>query len=251
MEFRRVLFRSLGFNWETAALYSQATVRDVQDGISATLLQQNLALSTPDAYNPFSGGNPDDPTGLPISAGNLAAGEDFRIKTVRRGKSTLAQWDLRASKADLLTLPAGDVGMAIGAELRRDSYLDDRDERVDGTMTWTDSVTGFEQPSDLFGVSPTPDTKGSRTVFAAYAELAVPLIAPEMNIPLVRSFELQLAGRYEHYSDFGSIAKPKIAGAWDLFNGWRIRGSGAQGFRAPNLEQTKATIITRGNTRRD
>src|SRR3546814_9115483 len=39
---------ALGFNWETAALYSQATVRDVQDGISATLLQQNLALSTPD-----------------------------------------------------------------------------------------------------------------------------------------------------------------------------------------------------------
>src|SRR3546814_18109042 len=72
-----------------------------------------------------------------------------------------------------------------------------------------------------------------------------------MNIPLVRSFELQLAGRYEHYSDFGSIAKPKIAGAWDLFDGWRIRGSWAQGFRAPNLEQTKATIITRGNTRRD
>src|SRR3546814_13162852 len=94
------------FNWETAALYSQATVRDVQDGISATLLQQNLALSTPDAYNPFSGGNPDDPTGLPISAGNLDAGEDFRIKTVRRGKSTLAQWDIRASKADLLTGPA-------------------------------------------------------------------------------------------------------------------------------------------------
>src|SRR3546814_15070638 len=74
--------------------------------------------------------------------------------TVRHEKATLAQWDLRASKADLLTLPAGDVGMAIGAELRRDSYLDDRDERVDGTMTWTDSVTGFEQPSDLFGVSP-------------------------------------------------------------------------------------------------
>src|SRR3546814_21181621 len=90
-------------------------------------------------------------------------------------------------------------------------------------------------------------TKGSRTVFAAYAELAVPLIAPEMNIPLVRSFELQLAGRYEHYSDLGSIAKPKIAGAWDLFDGWRIRGSWAQGFRAPNLEQTKATIIKIGS----
>src|SRR3546814_20653819 len=88
---------ALGFNWETAALYSQATVRDVQDGISATLLQQNLALSTPDAYNPFSGGNPDDPTGLPISAGNLAAGGDFRIKPVRRGKEHLAQREIERS----------------------------------------------------------------------------------------------------------------------------------------------------------
>lgn len=242
---------ALGFDWETALLYSEATVRDVQDGISATLLQQNLALSTPDAYNPFAGGDPDDPTGPPTSTGNLAAGDDFLIKTTRRGKSTLAQWDFRASKADLFALPAGDVGMAIGAELRRDSYLDDRDERVDGTITWTDSVTGVEQPSDLFGVSPTPDTKGSRTVFAAYTELAVPLISPEMNVPLIRSLELQLAGRYEHYSDFGSIAKPKIAAAWDLFDGWRIRGSWAQGFRAPNLEQTNATVITRGNTRTD
>lgn len=242
---------ALGFDWESALLYSQATVRDVQDGISATLLQQNLALSTPDAYNPFAGGNPADPMGPPIDAGNVAAGEDFLIKSVRRGKSTLAQWDFRASKADLFALPAGDVGMAIGAELRRDSYLDDRDERVDGTITWTDSVTGIEQPSDLFGVSPTPDTKGSRTVFAAYTEFAVPLISPEMNVPLIRSLEVQLAGRYEHYSDFGSIAKPKIAAAWDLFDGWRIRGSWAQGFRAPNLEQTNATIITRGNTRTD
>jgi len=141
--------------------------------------------------------------------------------------------------------------MAIGTEVRRDSYVDDRDGRVDGTTTWTDTVTGIVQPSDLFGVSPTPDTQGSRTVVAAYAELAVPLIAPEMNVPLIRSLELQLAGRYEHYSDFGSIAKPKVAAAWDLFEGLRVRGSWAQGFRAPNLEQTNATVITRGNTRTD
>jgi iron complex outermembrane receptor protein len=32
-----------------------------------------------------------------------------------------------------------------------------------------------------------------------------------MNIPLVRRFDVQLAGRYEHYSDFGSVARPKIA----------------------------------------
>nr|WP_315457947.1 TonB-dependent receptor [uncultured Sphingorhabdus sp.] len=242
---------ALGFNWETAALYSQATVRDVQDGISATLLQQNLALSTPDAYNPFNGGSAANPTGPDTTPSNQTALDAIAIKTIRAGKSTLAQWDFRASKADLLTLPAGDVGMAFGLEMRRDSYLDDRDDRVDGTTKWTDTVTGVVQESDLFGVSPTPDTKGSRTVAAAFAELAVPLIAPEMEVPLVRSLELQLAARYENYSDFGSIAKPKVAAAWDLFDGWRMRGSWAQGFRAPNLEQTKATIITRGNTRTD
>lgn len=242
---------ALGFHWESALVYSEASVRDTQDGISATLLQRNLALSTPDAYNPFNGGNPADPTGIDTSPSNQAALDAIRIKTVRRGKATLAMWDFKASKADLFALPAGDVGMAIGGEVRRDSQLDDRDQRVDGTITWTDTVAGIVQPSDLFGVSPTPDTRGSRTVMAAYAEFAVPLVSPEMNVPLIRSLNLQLAGRYEHYSDFGSIAKPKVAAAWDLFDGWRIRASWAQGFRAPNLEQTNATVVTRGNTRTD
>lgn len=240
-----------GFKWESALLYSEATVRDVQDGVSATALQQSLALSTPDAYNPFNGGNPADPQGLDTSPSSQTARDAIRVKAVRRDKATLAQWDFRASKADLLALPAGNLGMALGLEARRDTQLDDRDSRVDGTITWTDSVTGVVQPSDLFGVSPTPDTKGARTVFSAYAEFAVPVISPEMNVPLVRSFELQFAGRYEHYSDFGSIAKPKVALAWDLFKGLRIRGSWAQGFRAPTLEQTNATIVTRGNTRTD
>ena len=242
---------ALGFRWETAALYSEATVVDEQDGISATKLQQQLALSTPDAYNPFNGGNPNDPTGLDTARSSQAALDAIRINTVRKGKTTLAQWDFKASRPDLLTLPAGNVGMAFGAEVRRDTQLDDRDDRVDGTITWTDTVTGVVQPSDLYGVSPTPDTRGTRTVAAAYLEFAVPVVSPEMNVPLMRSLELQLAGRYEHYSDFGSIAKPKIAAAWDLLEGWRVRGSWAQGFRAPNLEQTNATLVTRGNTRTD
>ncbi len=253
-QFRAVLGlrgEALGFNWETAGVYSEATVSDVQDGISSTALQQNLALSTPDAYNPFNGGSATNPTGPDTSVSSQAALDAIRIKTVRRGKSTLAEWDFRASRPDLFALPAGDVGMALGAEIRRDTQLDDRDPRVDGTIKWTDTVLGVVQDSDLFGVSPTPDTRGARTVFAAYAELAIPVISPEMDIPLVRSLTLQAAGRYEHYSDFGSIAKPKIAMAWDLFEGWRIRGSWAQGFRAPNLEQTNATVVTRGNTRTD
>jgi iron complex outermembrane recepter protein len=242
---------ALGFDWESALLYSKATVRDQQNGISAIALQENLALSTPDAYNPFNGGNPADPTGLDTTPSNQAALDAIRVDAVRAGRSTLAQWDFRASRPDLLALPAGDVGIAFGTELRRDSYFENRSDLVDGTITWTDTVTGEVQPSALYGVSPTPDARGSRTVFAAFTELAIPLISPDMEVPLIRSFDLQIAGRYEHYSDFGSIAKPKVAAAWDLFEGWRIRGSWAQGFRAPNLEQTNTGVVERGNTRTD
>jgi iron complex outermembrane receptor protein len=77
------------------------------------------------------------------------------------------------------------------------------------------------------------------------------VISPEMGIPLVRSIELQLAGRAEKYSDVGSVAKPKVAVAWDLVDGFRVRGSWAQGFKAPNLEQINATVVTRANTRTD
>jgi outer membrane receptor protein involved in Fe transport len=56
---------------------------------------------------------------------------------------------------------------------------------------------------------------------------------------------MQIAGRFEEYSDFGSVAKPKVAVAWDVIDGLRFRGSYSEGFRAPNLEQVNATQYAR------
>ena len=240
-----------GFHWDTAILYSDAGNTDTQDGISATALQQNLALSTPDAYDPFNGGNPGNPTGIDTTQSSKAALNAIHIKSVLKDYNTLTLWDFKVSRPDLLKLPGGDLGIAAGVEVRRETMEDNRDPRVDGTITWTDVVTGVVQPSDLYGVSPTPDTKGSRVVSSAYAELAVPVISPGMGIPLVRNVQLQLAGRYEQYSDFGGVATPKVAGFWDVFDGFRIRGSWSQGFAAPNLLQENATLVTRGNTNTD
>lgn len=244
-------FELAGFDVETAALYSEATVLDRSDGISQTLLQRQLALSTPDAYNPFNGGSLGSPSGFDLTPSNAAALDAIRITTDRRSKSTLALADIKVSKRDLLALPAGDVGIAFGAEVRKETQRDNRDDRVDGTITFTDAVSGFVNPSDLVGSSPSPDTSGRRTVFAAYGELAIPLISPEMNVPLVHRFDLQVAGRFENYSDAGSVAKPKVAAAWDIVDGLRLRGSYAEGFKAPNLEQVNATVVTRSNTRTD
>ncbi|MBO9560795.1 MAG: TonB-dependent receptor [Caulobacter sp.] len=240
-----------GWHWDSALLYSKAEVKDTSDGVSATLLQKQLALSTPDAYNPFNGGNVANPSVGDSTASSEAARNAIRVKSTRDSTSTLASWDFRVSKADLFHLPAGDVGVAAGIEARRETQKDDRDARVDGTIKYTNSVTGITYDSDLIGTSTSPDTKGHRTVASAYAELAVPVISPEMGIPLVRNVEMQLAGRYEDYSDVGDVAKPKVAVAWDLVDGLRLRGSWSEGFKAPNLEQINATVVTRSNTRTD
>ncbi len=240
-----------GFNWDSGLLYSEAEVEDVSDGISATALQKQLALSTPDAYNPFNGGDPNRPSFGDTTPSSAAAINAIRVKAVRKSTSTLAMWDFKVSRPDLYRLPAGDLGVAAGVEYRRETQKDDRDARVDGTITFTNPITGVNYGSDLIGVSPSPDTKGSRNVSSAYVEFAVPLVSPEMNIPFVHNLEAQVAGRYESYSDVGDVAKPKIALAWDIIEGVRLRGSWAQGFRPPNLEQINATLVTRSNTRTD
>jgi outer membrane receptor protein involved in Fe transport len=251
----RLLFglrgKKFGFDWDSAALYSWATVDDVSDQISNTLLEKQLSLSTPDAYNPFSGGDPANPSigdSTPNPQGSTAP---FIVKATRSNKTTLALWDFKISRPDLLTLPGGPLGIAAGIEYRRETYLDNRDPRQDTTIKYTDPVTKIVYGSDIAGASPSPDVRGHRSVQSAYLELAVPVVGPDMKVPLVRSIDMQLAGRFENYSDVGSVAKPKIAASWDVFDGLRFRASWSEGFRAPNLEQLNTPVLERYNNRTD
>lgn len=234
-----------GFDWESAVVYSEAEAEDVSPNINMTALQKQLALSTPDAYNPFSGGCVATPSYGDCSPSSQAAIDAIVFDMRRVSRTTLTMADFKLSRGDLFNLPAGPAGMAFGLEARRETQKDDRDENVDGTYTFVDMVTGATNLSNVSAVSPNPDTKGSREVFSTYVEFALPLVSPEMNIPLMYQVDVQLAGRYEHYSDFGSVAKPKIAMAWDVVPGVRVRGSYSEGFRAPNLEQTNATQYSR------
>lgn len=234
-----------GFDWETALLYSEAEAEDISPNINMTALQQQLALSTPDAYNPFGGGCIATPSYADCSPSSQAAIDAIVFDLRRLSRTTLTLADFKMSRGDLFELPAGPVGVAFGAEVRYETQEDDRDENLDGTFTFTDMVSGERNLSNVSAVSPNPDTEGDRTVAGAFVEFAVPLVSPEMNIPLVRSINVQLAGRAEHYSDFGSVAKPKIAVAWDIVDGLRIRASYSEGFRAPNLEQVNATQYAR------
>ncbi|WP_242076694.1 TonB-dependent receptor domain-containing protein [Brevundimonas diminuta] len=240
-----------GFDWESALLYSEAEATDSSNAVNLTALQANLALSTPDAYNPFSGGCVNDTSFGDCTPSSQAAIDAITTDLTRVSKTTLALWDFKLSRADVFALPAGPVGMALGVEARREIQRDDRDADLDGTNVFRDSVSGEISQSNIAAVSSNPDTYGKREVYSAYVEFAVPVVSPEMNIPMVRSLDFQLAGRYEHYSDFGDVAKPKIAMAWDLVEGVRVRGSYSEGFRAPNLEQTNAAQYGRLSTNND
>ncbi|WP_158764737.1 TonB-dependent receptor domain-containing protein [Terricaulis silvestris] len=234
-----------GFDWESALLYAEAEAEDTSPNINMTALQAQLALSTPDAYNPFSGGCVATTSFGDCSPSSQAAIDAISFDLRRVSRSSLAMADLRFSRNDLFSLPGGNIGVAIGGEIREERQSDDRDANLDGTNTFVDMVTGETNLSNVAAVSPNPDTKGSRTITAAYVEFAVPIVSPDMNIPLVHALDLQIAGRVEDYSDFGSVAKPKFALAWDVFDGLRFRGSYSEGFRAPNLEQVNATQYSR------
>ncbi len=233
------------FDFDAAFLYSEAQATDVSNAIDMTKLQASLALSTPDAYNPFSGGCAATPSLGDCTPSSPTAIDAISFDLVRRSKTTLALGDFKISRPDLLSLPGGDLGIALGVEARRETQADIRDDNLNGTNPFRDAVTGDVSISNVAAVSPTPSTRGQRTVFSAFAELAIPVISPEMDVPLVRRLDVQLAGRYEHYSDFGSVAKPKIAAALDIVDGFRFRGSYSLGFRAPNLEQTNTVQYSR------
>lgn len=240
-----------GFDWESAVLYSAATTEDTQYGsISNSLFAEALGWNTPDAYNPFYGGNLEDWRAPKDSGQNQAAIDYFTVPVVRKSKATLFQVDTRFIREDLFSLPAGNVGVAFGAEWRRESLDDDRDARLDGTITYTNPLTGAIT-SDVLGASPSGDNSGDRNVGSLYAEFAVPLVSPSMGIPLVRSLELQVAGRYERYSDFGGVTKPKVALAWDIAEGLMARASWSQSFLAPNILQMYSEGTTVSNTRTD
>lgn len=240
------------WKWETAVTYAEAKTNDnTHDAVSATLFQKQLGLATPDAYNPFNGGT--DPAysmgdARPSNANSIAP---FLVEVYRIGKTSLATGDFRINTADLFQLPGGSVGVAAGLEWRRETFADNRDDRLDGTIRYRDSVTGIQYGTDVLGASGAPDVKADRSVWAAFAELALPLVSPEMNVPLVSAFDVQLAGRYERYSDFGSVSKPKVAALWEVLEGMKFRGSWSKSFRAPNLPQFYSDGATVSNTRTD
>ena len=121
---------------------------------------------------------------------------------------------------ELFDLPAGAVGMAAGLEHR--------------------SVSGYDRPGQFeqSGYSTDPAgnaTVGTYTVREAYLEFNVPLLK---NKPLAQLLSVDIASRYSDYSNFGNTTNSKASVMWKPVRDLLVRGTYAQGFRAPTLSDT-------------
>lgn len=234
------------WDFDTAFVTSAAETLDRTDNrFSLTEAFALAGLENPGAINYWNGAG--DYTNNAIDTSLNAAGnlDSAYVSVDRFARTRLTLADFKVSNASLFDLPAGGLGVAGGIEFRRQTYEDDRDPRLDGTRTFFNPIRNIDVPSDVAGSSDTPDTFGKREVFSVFAELAVPLVAPDMDVPLVESLDLQLAARFEDYDDIGNVTKPRLAMSWYPTEWLQFRGSYSEGFRAPNLPQTSEPEISR------
>lgn len=83
----------------------------------------------------------------------------------------------------------------------------------------------------------------SRDSYYAFGELSIPVIAPAQGSALGSSLDLSMAGRYEHYSQLGSVTTPKFGVIYAPLEGVRLKGSWGRSFRAATFyEQYSPTL---------
>jgi len=175
------------------------------------------------------------PVGAPTPTSAYAGTISFFQTTVNADASAQLYWGLKAP-----------LNLSFGAEYRNDqygiregepaSYMRGRGPdtlvlRADGTRGGL-AAAGIQ----VFpGFQPVDAKSIGRNSVALYAEA-------EQN--LTDNFLLNLAGRFENFSDFGSTINGKAALRFEFIKGYAIRGSVSTGFRAPSMQQIGFSTVS-------
>ncbi|MCC6416145.1 MAG: TonB-dependent receptor [Opitutaceae bacterium] len=216
------LIGSLGDTWVWDASYNYQTqdLRYLTRVFNGAALP--AALSNPDAslrINPFA------------SAAQSAVYEQLATYPSSLGKVKSGTWSVDAS-GELFDIWSGPVQLAVGATHTTN--------KNDNTVT---SYSTAPTP-----VKTTRNVSGERSSYAVYSEFLVPLVSKEQDIPLVRRFDVQLAGRYEDQDDAGDTTVPKVGFAWVPVETLLFRASYSKGFRAPALTELQVSNSTSNST---
>ena len=188
------------WSWEAAYSYikSESNERGVDGYPNIVRVQESIDNGS---FNPFE------------RQQNSQEVYDFmETTTLRVGKSTNRILDAKLS-GPIMEMDAGEVLLAVGAEYREESIMDNPDDQY---------LNG-----EIFGTEST-QAAGSRDSTSIFAEVIV---------PVTEDFEMQLALRHEDYSDFGTTTDPKISFLYTPMDNLSLRGSFGTAFRAPSLVQ--------------
>jgi outer membrane receptor protein involved in Fe transport len=236
-------------NWQVDAYYqygrnefrsdftNKVITRNVNAALDATTLNgQPVCRINVDA-NPAN----DDPACVPLNpfgygnGPNFAAAKAYVTSTGFQTNVTTQHVVAGNLTGELLQLPAGGLGVAIGGEFRSD-------EVVGNTDPLSQANAFINQNGSL--------VSGKIEVREFYGELNVPLLAGQ---PFARELGLDGAVRQTHYrrsSDFFTsssvdVTTWKVGGVWAPIDGVRFRVSRSRDIRAPNVAELFGPVTTR------
>jgi iron complex outermembrane receptor protein len=146
------------------------------------------------------------------SLAQVAADPSIGHDVVTHNKSQISQWDIKGTR-EFGQLPGGAIGVAAGGEVRRETIGLDPDPLV--------------ASGQIYGLANTI-LDSSRNVKSAFVE---------MRFPVLKSVEINWAGRVDKYDNLDRNFVPKYGFKWNVTDMFAFRGSYAKGFRAPSLSQ--------------
>lgn len=205
---------AMGWDFDTALLHSESKL-DLNYTNMYNMQVMAAALSDPSSkYFPYYIG---------AQANKNPASLYAALVTNATSHSTtkLDIVDFKASR-ELMQLPGGALGVAVGAEHRR--------EKLDNP-----SLSGTE--NGAINASYVA-AKGDQNISAVFVELAAPVLP---------SVELSAAARYDKYKNFSSTT-PKLGAKWTPLKTFALRGTYSEGFRAPGPAEAGAASQSTGSS---
>jgi iron complex outermembrane receptor protein len=121
----------------------------------------------------------------------------------------------------------GPLTVSAGIEYRRETYetkRGDLESYIPGPVLGN-AIGAQAAP----GLTPADEVDLDRDVVGLYVELAAEVL-PDLLV--------DVAGRYEHYSDFGGEVTGKLSAAYTLGDVVTLRGAVSNSFRAPGIQQS-------------
>ena len=202
------LKRDIDGNWQVRGLanYSHSNSSFFLNGVNSVRLAAAGSSSNPaTAINPYN-----------IAATNPALIADL-IDNEIAGEAKDDLLNFRGIlDGRLLTLPGGDVRVAVGYEFMRDEFYQ-----------------RYQSDIRIGTLKQFPFAPYSRTVHSLFGELQVPVFGPDNAMPGIQSLVLSGSVRYDHYSDFGSTTNPKLGATYKPLRWLAIRGNWGTSFTAP------------------